>query len=136
MATSLRQENPSTAHPSPIFLSPYTFATLPLSILLPASAAKAKSASLYDVDPGVAMLQKWVAELKPKTGRSLEERIVLLKKGGPKDSQSRRAWLKSKHKRGTNSAWWTAVEGRGGEEDTPAKYLASAVQYVEEQYSA
>ena len=105
---------------------------------MPASAAKATSASLYDVHPGVAMFQKWLAELKPKTGRSLEEWIVLLKKDGPKDSQSRRAWLKSKHKLGTNSAWWIAerAEGKGGEEDTPAKYLASAVQYVEEQYSA
>jgi len=105
---------------------------------MPASAAKAKSAPLYDVHPGVAMVQKWIAELKPKTGRSLEEWIALVKKDGPKDSQSRRSWLKSKHKLGTNSAWWIAerVEGKGGEEDTPAKYLASAVQYVEEQYSA
>ena len=50
---------------------------------MPASIAKAKSASLYDVHPGVAMLQKWVVDLKPKTGRSLEEWIVPLKKDGP-----------------------------------------------------
>ncbi len=49
-----------------------------------ASAAKSKSASLYDVHPGVAMVQKWIAELKPKTGHSLEEWIALLKKTVPR----------------------------------------------------
>jgi hypothetical protein len=82
------------------------------------------------------MVQKWIVELKPKTGRSLEEWIALVKKDGPKDSQARRAWLKSKHKLG-NSAWWIAdrAEGKGTKEDSPEKYLATAVQYVEEQYS-
>jgi hypothetical protein len=104
---------------------------------VPASAAKAKSATLYDVHPGVAMVQKWIVELKPKTGRSLNEWIALVKKDGPKDSQARRAWLKSRHKLGSNSAWWIAdrVEGKGTEEDSPEKYLATAVRYVEEQYS-
>ncbi len=94
-----------------------------------------KSASLYDVHPGVAMVQKWVSELRWKTGRSLEEWIALVEKDGPKDYASRRTWLKSKHKLGTNSAWWIAdrAEGKGGEEDTPERYLASAVKYVKEQ---
>jgi len=102
---------------------------------MPKSAAQ--SASLYDVHPGVAMVQKWVAELKPKTGRSLEEWIALLKKEGPKEYKARRAWLKSKHNLGTNSAWWIAdrAEGKGGEEDSPERYLATAAKYVEEQYS-
>jgi hypothetical protein len=99
--------------------------------------AAIKSSSLYDVHPGVAMAQKWIAELKPKTGRSLEEWIALVKKEGPKDYQARRAWLKSEHKLGTNSAWWIAerADGKGGEEDSPEKYLATAAEYVEEQYS-
>jgi hypothetical protein len=102
---------------------------------MPKSAAK--SASRYDVHPGVAMVQKWIAELKPKTGRSLEEWIVLIKKDGPEDYQSRRAWLKSEHNLGTNSAWWIAerAEGKGGEEDSPEKYLATAIKYVEDQYA-
>jgi Domain of unknown function (DUF5655)/Domain of unknown function (DUF4287) len=96
-----------------------------------------KASLPYDVHPGVAMVQKWIAELKDKTGRSLEEWIALVKKHGPKDTQSRRSWLKSKYHLGTNSAWWIAerAEGRGGEEDTPENYLASAVKYVEDQYS-
>jgi hypothetical protein len=99
--------------------------------------AKAKSKMVYDVHPGVAMMVKWVAELKEKTGRSVEEWVALLKKEGPKDEKARREWLKSKHKLGTNSAWWIAERagGKSGEEDTPEGYLAAAVRYVEEQYA-
>jgi len=97
----------------------------------------AQTASRYDVHPGVAMVQKWIAELKPKTGRSLEEWIALVKKNGPKDYKDRRAWLKAKHNLGTNSAWWIAdrADGKGGEEDSPEQYLATAAKYVEGQYA-
>src|SRR5229473_1044777 len=100
-------------------------------------ASAAKSESQYGVHPGVAMVQKWVAELKEKTGRSLEEWIALAKKEGPKEEKSRRDWLKTKHKLGTNSAWWIAerAEGKGGEDDSPERYLQAAVRYVDEQYS-
>jgi Domain of unknown function (DUF5655)/Domain of unknown function (DUF4287) len=103
--------------------------------MLKSSATQTKS--LYDVHPGVAMVQKWIADLKPKTGHTLDEWVALTKKDGPKDEQSRRTWLKTKHKLGTNSAWWIAerASGTGGEEDTPEKYLAAAVLYVEEQYA-
>lgn len=102
-----------------------------------AKAKMAKTTSLYDVHPGVAMVQKWVAELKSKTGRSLDEWIELVKKEGPKDEKSRREWLKTKHKFGTNNAWWIAehAEGKGGEEDSPEAYLKAATVYVEEQYA-
>jgi hypothetical protein len=46
-------------------------------------ASAASKQSLYDVHPGVGMVQKWVAELKRKTGRSLEEWIALVKREGP-----------------------------------------------------
>ena len=97
--------------------------------------AQAKSKTIYDVHPGVAMVQKWLAELKEKTGRSMEEWLSLVKKEGPKDEKSRREWLKTKHK--SNSAWWIAerAEGKGGDEDTPEVYLKAAVRYVEEQYA-
>jgi Domain of unknown function (DUF5655)/Domain of unknown function (DUF4287) len=103
---------------------------------MPKSAA-AKSASLYDVHPGVAMMQKWIAELKPKTGRTLEEWVALVKNDGPTGFMPRRAWLISKHKLGGNAAWSIVehAEGKGGEEDSPEEYLASAVRYVEQQYS-
>lgn len=83
------------------------------------------------------MTQKWLAELKEKTGRSMEDWLALVKKEGPKDQKSRREWLKTKHKLGTNGAWWVVerAEGKGGDEDTPQAYLKAAVRYVEDQYA-
>ena len=103
---------------------------------MPRSAAT-KSASLYDVHPGIAMVQKGIAELKTKTGRSLEEWVALVKKDGPTGHLARRNWLKSKYKLGNNAAWWVVehAEGKGGEENSPEEYLAAAVRYVEDQYS-
>src|SRR5262249_52004564 len=98
--------------------------------------AMAKSQPLYDVHPGVATVQRWVAELKEKTGRSLEEWLPLIKKEGPAQQQACREWLKAKHQLRTNSAWWLAerAAGKGGGE-TPEEYLRLAAQHVEEQYS-
>jgi ATP-dependent helicase YprA (DUF1998 family) len=99
-------------------------------------ASLAKSESLYGVHPSVAMVQKWLAELKEETGRSMEEWLALVKKEGPKDEKSRREWLKSKHKLGTNKASWITERAEGkGWEDTAEAYLKAAVQYVEEQYA-
>src|SRR6267378_5162763 len=98
--------------------------------------AQAKSKTIYDVHPSVAMVQKWLAELKEKTGRSMEEWLALVKMEGPKDEKSRREWLKTKHKIGTNKASWIAERAEGkGWENTPEAYLKAAVQYVEEQYA-
>ena len=98
--------------------------------------ATAKTQVLYDVHPGVAVVQKWVAELKSKTGRSLEEWLALVKKEGLKDEKARREWLQTKHKLGTNSAWWISerAAGKGGE-DSPEEYLRIAARHVEEQYA-
>ncbi len=100
------------------------------------NASLAKSESLYGVHPSVAMVQKWLAELKEETGRSMEEWLALVKMEGPKDEKSRREWLKTKHKIGTNKASWIAERAEGkGWENTPEAYLKAAVQYVEEQYA-
>jgi hypothetical protein len=102
-----------------------------------AKAGEAMSKAKYDVHPGVAMVQKWIAELQEKTGRSLEEWISFVKKEGPREDKARREWLKSEHKLGTNSAWWISerVDGKGAEEDSPEEYLKTAVVYVEGQYA-
>ncbi len=102
-----------------------------------ASKGAVKSRAIYDVHPGVAMVQKWIGELKEKTGHSLEEWMALIQKDGPADERGRRAWLKTKHKLGTNGAWWLTERagGKGGEDDDPESYLRSAVRNVEEQYS-
>lgn len=99
--------------------------------------ATAKTQALYDVHPGVAMVQESMAELKEKTGRSLEEWIALVMKEGPKDEKSRGEWLKTKHKLGMRDAMWIAERGggKGGDFDTPETYLRAAVEYVEGQYA-
>ena len=99
--------------------------------------AQAKAQTMYDVHPGVAMVQKWIAELKEKTGRSLEEWIAFTKQEGPKDEKSQREWLKIQQRLGTNAAWWIAarVAGKESDEDSPEKYLAAAPEYVEKQYA-
>ena len=84
---------------------------------MPRTATAPKKKSIYGVHPGVAMTQKWIAELKQKTGRSLEEWLRFIKQSGPKDEKARRDWLKTEHGLGTNSAWWLAerAEGKGSE---------------------
>ena len=93
--------------------------------------------SIYGVHPGVLMTQKWIAELKQKTGRSLEEWLKLIKKEGPPTEKERRDWLKTKHGLGTNSAWWMAERsfGKGEEVGDPDDYLRAAEQYVEKMFS-
>jgi hypothetical protein len=99
-------------------------------------AGKAKQ-SLYSVHPGIYMVQKWIETLPEKTGRSLDDWLALVKREGPPTEQERREWLKTKHKLGTNSAWWIAERsvGKGTEEDTPEAYLQTAEKYVEEMFS-
>jgi hypothetical protein len=84
------------------------------------------------------MVQKWIEELSQKTGRSLEEWIVLTKKSGPPTEKERRDWLKKEHQLGTNSAAWIAerAEGKGTEVfDSQEAYLKTAAEWVEAQYS-
>ncbi len=92
---------------------------------------------LYSVTPRVLMAQKWVGTLKEKTGRSLEEWLKLVRKDGPPTEKERRAWLKSEHGLGTNSAMFIAerADGKGGEMDDPESYLRAAEQYVDAMYS-
>ncbi|HUJ93845.1 MAG TPA: DUF5655 domain-containing protein [Terriglobales bacterium] len=98
---------------------------------------KAAAKSLYSVHPGVAMVQKWVAELPEKTGRSLEQWISLVEKSGPSDEQARREWLKNEHKLGTNSAAWIVerAAGKRREQDDPEAYLQAAGKYVEDMFT-
>ena len=104
---------------------------------MPRTATKTKKKSIYGVHPGVAMTQKWIAELKQKTGRTLEEWLRLIKKSGPKDEKARREWLKTEYGLGTNSAWWLAerADGKGAEVGDPDEYLKAAEGYVENMFS-
>jgi hypothetical protein len=102
-----------------------------------ARTSATKKKSIYSVHPGVLMTQKWVGELKEKTGRSIDEWMKYIKKSGPKTEQERREWLKSEHGLGTNTAWWLAerADGKGEESSDPDLYLAAAERDVENMFS-
>ena len=97
----------------------------------------AKRKTLYGVHPAVAMVQKWIADLKTKTGRSLDEWLAHIERDGPATEAERRDWLKTTHKLGTNSASWLAERsvGKGGNEDSPEAYLKAAEGYVEQMFA-
>ena len=100
------------------------------------SAKQGSKPNPYGVHPSVTMVQKWIADLPAKTGRSLDEWLEHIRTAGPKTEVERRDWLKAKHGLGTNSAWWLAERADGrGEDDDPEKYLASALVYVEEMFA-
>jgi hypothetical protein len=83
------------------------------------------------------MYQKWITELKQKTGRSLEEWLKLVNKSGPKDEKERREWLKQEHGMGTNIASSIAELslGKGTEMTDPVQYLKAAEGYVDQMFS-
>lgn len=101
---------------------------------MPATKRRAKYS--YDVHPSLAMLQKTLAGLKQKTGRTLEEWTRFIEKEGPATGKDRREWLQTKHGLGRNYAWWIAEQSVGkGDDGTPETYLKQAEEYVEKMYS-
>jgi hypothetical protein len=105
---------------------------------MPRTSFKAKK-SLYGVHPGVAMVQKWIADLPHKTGKTFEQWLDYIRQEGPPDEKARRQWLKEEHGLGTNTAGWLA-ERAGGDamglaEEDPGVYLQMAGQYVEDMYA-
>lgn len=105
----------------------------------PARASRAARANPYSVHPGVAMVQKWIADLPAKTGRDLDQWMAFIRSDGPRIEKACRAWLKEEHGIGTNTAWWLTERAFGNAmgmaEDTPEGYLRLAPGYVDEQYS-
>jgi Domain of unknown function (DUF5655)/Domain of unknown function (DUF4287) len=101
------------------------------------TVTKPKKKSVYSVHPGVLMTQKWITELKQKTGKSLDEWLKHIKQAGPKDEPSRREWLKKEHKLGTNTAAWLAERsvGKGEETSDPDIYLKAAELDVENMFT-
>lgn len=100
------------------------------------SSGPSKGKSPYSVHPGVAMIQKWLAELPQKTGKSLEEWIRVVQESGQITEKARAAWLKRQHGFGTNSANWLAAraDGKGKEDEDPETYLKQAAAWVEEMF--
>ncbi len=98
--------------------------------------ATAKKKTLYSVHPSVAMIQKWIAELPQKTGKTLDEWMDFIRKKGPANEKARRQWLKDQSGLGTNTAWWLAERASGNTFEEDAKtYLQAAGQYVEAMFA-
>ena len=53
-------------------------------------SSRTESGSIYSIHPGVVMVQKWVAELPAKTGRSLDEWIEQPKRLVPTGGKDKR----------------------------------------------
>jgi hypothetical protein len=96
-----------------------------------------KTKSIYSVHPGVLMTQKWITELKQKTGRTLEEWLKLIKKEGPAEEKARRDWLREKHGLNTMTATWLAERsaGKGAAMEDPDLYLESAERDVDKMFA-
>ena len=104
---------------------------------MPRQSSRAAPTSLYSVHPGVVMVQKWIADLPAKTGRSLDAWLEHIRTEGPPTEKERRDWLKRDYNLGTNAAWWLAerADGKGVEDGDPNAYLKAAAEYVEAMYA-
>src|SRR5947209_13715019 len=70
--------------------------------------------SLYEAShPGLSMGEAWLARLREKTGKSMEDWVRIVQKSGPPTEKERREWLKKEHGFGTNYAMWIAERSMG-----------------------
>jgi hypothetical protein len=70
--------------------------------------------SVYTLHPGFAMEESSMANLKERTGRTVDEWVRVVKKSGPPTEKERIAWLKEAHGITTNYALWIAKRVDGG----------------------
>jgi|HubBroStandDraft_6_1064221.scaffolds.fasta_scaffold487800_2 hypothetical protein len=87
--------------------------------------------SVYTLHPGFAMEESSMANLKERTGRSVDEWVRVVKKSGPPTEKERLAWLKESYGITTNYALWIAKRVDGG--GSAASYDPDAM--VEEMFA-
>ena len=97
----------------------------------------AKRKHIYDVHPGVAMVQKWVTDLPSKSGRTLEVWAEMVKAKRFADLPTARDWLRKEFGFGTSSAWWIAEYASGSPswDGNADNYLRNAIGYVDEMFA-
>jgi hypothetical protein len=78
-----------------------------------------------------------IANLKLKTGRSIEEWVRLLEEEGPATDQERIAWLKAEHGIGSNYIRMITerAAGKGLERTDPDAYLVAAAEWVDAMFA-
>lgn len=93
--------------------------------------------SPYSVHPSVAETIQWIATLKQRTGRSVDEWVALVERSGPAGERARTDWLMKQHGLGTNNAGWIAARslGKGQEDDSPEAYMQCANRWVDIMFS-
>ena len=91
----------------------------------------------YDVHPGVAMVQKFVAELPGKTGKTLEAWGAVVDAQDFDTAAEKRDFLRKKHGFGTNAAAWIVeyTDDNPTWDADPDSYLACAATFVDDMYS-
>ncbi len=91
----------------------------------------------FDVHPGVAMVQKWVAELPAKTGRTFEQWTALVKRLKHPTAKEKRDHLKAEYGLGSVAAGWLveAASGTATWDADPDSYLRAADGYVTAMYA-
>jgi Domain of unknown function (DUF5655)/Domain of unknown function (DUF4287) len=85
--------------------------------------------SVYTLHPGFKMETSSLANLKERTGRSLDDWVRIVKKSGPATHSERIAWLKQEHGITTNYALWIAkrVDGEGSAADYDPDAMVEAM---------
>ena len=89
----------------------------------------AQTQSLYSLHPGFAMEASSMANLKVRTGKTLDEWIAIVHRDGPSADNERQAWLKAEHGFTTNYAMWVAerAAGRGGSDQYEPEGMVDAM---------
>ena len=93
--------------------------------------------TIYSVHPMIGYAQAMLANMRAKTGRTVDEWAELARRDGPADDAGRRAWLKSAHGLGANHAMFVVerAAGRDAVDTDPAAYLAAAPGLVDALYA-
>jgi hypothetical protein len=96
---------------------------------MPHTPRKTQRESLYSVHPAFAYQESIIANLKEKTGKTLEEWMRVLKQSRPGTRKERAAWLKRQHQLGTGTAMLIAerAEGKGSAEDYDPEAMVEAM---------
>ena len=91
---------------------------------------------MYSVHPSIAYIQAIVKNLPQKTGKSLDEWLVILEQSGLKNQREQRLWLKNTFGVGDTTAGLLAEYASGnGIEREEKEYLDNAHRYVEDMFA-
>ncbi len=91
----------------------------------------------YSIHPSIAIVEKWISEIKAKTGKTLPEWIAIIQSQPILSEQEYRDQLKVEFGLGNNSAGWIVDYALGKDQfgAHPESYLTDAERYVDTMFS-